>query len=824
MSTKTNDSNKSGFDKIANELRNTLHDQLKALFSSFIEYTDAALFELANEAGSNAEQKQCFELLQGVRVDKQNLNSGLLKAFDSYLKPISDIPLEEQSDFEEDDEDDGELSLVSQDTMEEMVLINTINGKAVEKFNESIGKLGLRVEYLGRHTSVIFQKDALIPMNFCKAFKETITILDITTSDKLILYKLFDNEVTGKLNKVYDSANRLLIDAGILPKVKLHQSDKAEKKSSKSSANYDIEDNETDEDINEAVEQENNGGSYGGTGGGNQNRNTASNVSAAPGNGSGGGQGNAQSENSGYFTTEENAGGPQTKEQNNNASLSQSMGEQEASAETSPVSSGKSIGGYPVERASEIVSDFIGNNNVSEGSYEGGTQYYGHSDVLTALSKMQSATHQQVQKESPVVQKIDATEIKQALLSTIASEQGGAITKQVNQSIEKIIDFIKLIFDAIIDDESITDTIKALLLTLQIPVIKASMIDQGFFVEDDHPARKLLDRLAEVGVGITSNKDVLYISINKVIYTLLDEYSQDINAFVSALEGIEKIISDRSGEAKEKEKESQLKAQKVHARKVVLWTLRKSTFGKKLPVPLHKLLLKLWPTIMFNHYINKGKENDEWINLVTTLHELIENIQVPTNNDEFKELKANHMPLSVRVERQLNKYRKVKEHKKEAIAALKNTFNDLLDSYTPIDDVEPLLPENEDALTASEEEIIHALDGVKDEVLIDESNKESEVDPDEPVNQRDKLKQLPSEVRPGVWFQLTADNDRVRRLKLSIILIEEALLVFVDHNGDQVAERIADDFAEELKMGKASIIMGHSVFDSAMSTVFETIT
>lgn len=817
MTAETNDSNDSGFDKIASELRNTLNYQLKELFSSFIEYTDTALFDLANEAGSDAEQKQYFELLQGIRVDKQNINRGLVKAFESYLKPISDISPSEQSDPEEDD-DDGELSLVSQDSMEEMVLINSINAKTVERLNDSIGKLALRIEYLGKHTSVIFQRDALAPMSFCKAFKETITILDITTSDKLILYKLFDNEVTSKLNKIYDAANNLLIEADVLPKVKLHQSGKVEKNPSKNNSSYKIDDSETDEDMNASVEQGNNSGSQGG---GSRNRGSSSNNGGiAQGNISKGEQGSVQSENSGYFTTEENTGGAQ-----NNASSSQSMGEQEQQAGTNQVASGKSIGGFPVERASEIISDFIGSNNVSAGSVEGNTQFYGHNDVLTALSQMQSVTHQQVQAESPVVEKIDAAEIKQALLSTIASEQGGAITKQVDQSIEKIIDFIKLIFDAIVDDKNISDTIKALLLTLQIPVIKASMIDQGFFVEDDHPARQLLDKVAEVGMGVTSNKDELYLLINEIVKKLLEEYSQHIDAFVVALESIEKIIAEREEKSKEKEKESQLKSQKIHARKVVLWTLRKSTFGKKLPILVHKLILKLWPTMMFNHYINKGKENDEWITLVTILHELIENIQVPTNNDEYKELKMNHMALAVRVERQLNKYRKVKEYKEEAIAALKSTLNDLLDSYTPVEDVEPLVaPENEDPLTASEEEIIHALDDVKDEILDDESNKEPEVDPDEPVNQRDKLKLLPTDVRPGVWFQIAMENDRIRRLKLSIILIEEALLVFVDHNGDRIAERHAEEFSEELKTGKANLIMGHSVFDSAMSTVFETIT
>ena len=67
------------------------------------------------------------------------------------------------------------------------------------------------------------------------------------------------------------------------------------------------------------------------------------------------------------------------------------------------------------------------------------------------------------------------------------------------------------------------------------------------------------------------------------------------------------------------------------------------------------------------------------------------------------------------------------------------------------------------------------------------------------------------------------ENKRSRRLKLSIILIEEALLVFVDHDGNRVTEREADVFADELESGKSNLIMNHSVFDSAMSSVFETI-
>jgi len=818
MSTEAKQKIESEFDKLVNEVKSTLDHQLKCIFSDFFERADTVLFELANEAGSNDEQKQYFELLQGIRVDKINLVRGLREAFYGYLKPASEVVTEYQLDLG--DDDDGELSLVSQDSMEEMVLINTISGKAGEKFNESLGKLELRLEYLGEHSQGLFAKDALSPKNFCTGFKEAITVLDITTSDKLILYKLFDNEIASSLDDVYDPLNSLLIEAGILPKVKLHQNTKTSKSSPKKSSNQDetyvVDDSEeTESDLDYVT-----GGGSADLGGNGSNRPGNTNGQANRQNGV---EGDLDS-SAGYYATEESEAGRRSVQGPNGGSgRASAVNQPQDSAQQG---SNKKLGGYPVEKINQIISDYIGRSDISEGSAEGSSQYYGHSDVLTALTQMQAETCKQIQQESPVVERISASEIKQVLMSTIASTQGGAITKQVDQVIEKTIDFIKLIFDAIIDDKSISDTIKALLLTLQIPVIKASMLDQTFFVNDDHPARLLLDKISEFGVGVTSNTDDIYTSINQIVQTLLKEYASDINAFVVALDGIESIITERAKRVEEQEKKAQQQAQKIHARKIVLWELRKSTFGKRLPAPIHQLLLKLWPTLMFNHYVSNGKENDGWITLVTVLHELIESVQSPENNEEFKELKSNYLAITIRVERQLNKFDNVQQYKKEAMRALRATYKDLLESYEPVEIDQPseINPDSAvDAPVASEEEINHALDDIKDDVLLEESQKEPDVHPDEPVSQRGKLKLLPFEVRPGAWFQVTLDNDRVRRLKLSIIIVEDALLVFVDHEGNRVAERDAETFAEELKSKKALIIMNHSVFDHALTSAFETI-
>ena len=58
MSAEENDKIESGFNKLVNEVKGTLNHQLKDIYSSFLESADTALFDLANEAGSNDEQKQ----------------------------------------------------------------------------------------------------------------------------------------------------------------------------------------------------------------------------------------------------------------------------------------------------------------------------------------------------------------------------------------------------------------------------------------------------------------------------------------------------------------------------------------------------------------------------------------------------------------------------------------------------------------------------------------------------------------------------------------------------------------------------------------------
>ena len=84
----------------------------------------------------------------------------------------------------------------------------------------------------------------------------------------------------------------------------------------------------------------------------------------------------------------------------------------------------------------------------------------------------------------------------------------------------------------------------------------------------------------------------------------------------------------------------------------------------------------------------------------------------------------------------------------------------------------------------------------------------------------EKIRQLPSDAKPGVWFEIFNGEDRaVRRLKMSVVLTEVAKVIFVDRKGVKVIEKDAAEFAEELKTNKSRILADHSTFDHALGKV-----
>ncbi|VAW68160.1 hypothetical protein MNBD_GAMMA08-1216, partial [hydrothermal vent metagenome] len=487
--------------------------------------------------------------------------------------------------------------------------------------------------------------------------------------------------------------------------------------------------------------------------------------------------------------------------------------------------------GVPVGQVRESIENYVGGSQ-ADAAPAGGAGYYSQQQVMTALTDLQAPPENLSQ--TPLV--FDANQIKKAVLSSIGESEGGAVTKAVHHVSEKTIDFIKLIFDAIIDEDSITDEIKTLLLSLQIPVIKAAMLDADFFVDDQHPARQLLDKIAEAGVGVSEHKDPVYIDIEKIVRKLLNDYDDDVVAFTVALDELKELTEEIYRVARETEAKSQKMVKMAQAKSVVLQEIRKITIGKELPEGIRTLVLKVWPSMMFNHFLKNGKANDEWVELLIILQKIIESVQPIYSKEALEELGLSNQDIVEATQNKLANCNKGKKLVKQVITDLEATYEALMSTSDLSEDVEknadePQVDANLTAESANNERVTEAetLSGEvadEDEEALDLGSSgaltEEALDPE--VIAKEKISKLPEGVAPGAWFIVYNGEDKpVRRLKLAVILVHDASMVFVDHLGNVVIEKDAGIFTDEVDKGLSGLIMQHSVFDHALHTALETI-
>jgi hypothetical protein len=96
-------------------------------------------------------------------------------------------------------------------------------------------------------------------------------------------------------------------------------------------------------------------------------------------------------------------------------------------------------------------------------------------------------------------------------------------------------DVIGLMFDYVFRDPSIPEALRSLFGRLQVPILKAALLDRAFFSEKHHPARRLLDHLAEGAVGASSDEDYQK-AFGTTAVLVIDEVCRDFEIDMAVFE------------------------------------------------------------------------------------------------------------------------------------------------------------------------------------------------------------------------------------------------------------------------------------------------
>lgn len=131
-------------------------------------------------------------------------------------------------------------------------------------------------------------------------------------------------------------------------------------------------------------------------------------------------------------------------------------------------------------------------------------------------------------------------DLQAAVVAQLRSEHG--VQAQLGSHDRDNLDLLRLLMQQVQQQQRPDPVPAALLARLQVPLARAAMADPGFFVRDEHPARELLNQIAEVGANWLGDDDVdpqLLQRMAQSVQGLLGQDARSPEAFAAANEDVQ---------------------------------------------------------------------------------------------------------------------------------------------------------------------------------------------------------------------------------------------------------------------------------------------
>lgn len=110
---------------------------------------------------------------------------------------------------------------------------------------------------------------------------------------------------------------------------------------------------------------------------------------------------------------------------------------------------------------------------------------------------------------------------------------------------EDAIDLVGMLFDVMLDERDLEGRSRELIGRLVVPFVKVAMLDRRMFVQKTHPARRLLNSLAEACEGNTGESQaerVLMGKVEEIVDRLVAEFNENLAIFLTLEEEFREFL------------------------------------------------------------------------------------------------------------------------------------------------------------------------------------------------------------------------------------------------------------------------------------------
>lgn len=795
---------------------------LPPLIRTMFDHADSTLFEMAEKAGeTNPQDSPYLKTMRELRNNRVEIESGfygeLARSFETALLP-SGGKKEDESNEHAFDFDIDSLSLVEDENLEGSLAVQKLVDRLRGRNQNLFSAIDKRLAHLLTPYNGNSHEFPATPETVCGAFSKALTAIEMERQIRQIIFKLFEIHVTRELDGFYAELNELLTEGGILPEVQTNrpwrgqvvQNNTAPRGAATQGAQP-AQDNSATMDNTPASGSAVSQGSGGGGGVAPQ---AGVSGGASPQGGGGGGaypQGGA----AGAASPGTAQGGGADIDSGMLASL-QSLLNFQGSNGVVPIQPGATIA--PGTAISQVQP----------------------AQLLTGLTGLQHQPQLGVGGAA-----IDSTSLKSMLAGSLQTEGGAPVGFQNRESM--LIDMIAMLFEFILEDSNIPESAKAQISRLQIPMVKAALIDESFLAKKANPARQLLNRLAQASATLErqgSENSPLLDAVIRVVDTITDQFESDMSIFEQQLNYLTTIleqqnredeqISERISEAKAKKEEEIRKYKRIED----AVRLRLSTV--QAAAPIRNLLESTWWKVLVYTGIKHGTDSDLWQQRNDFIDKLIESLKPREGKDEQRKL-MQLIPLVIGTlrkgmleagfsEEAIHQVLKVIEPMHMAIITHKDTGDAIAEKARKHHALEKALDSMESEMS-NLDEMLANLDGslLDDDYVSEEAPIPAELLEDvtlsheEPISPDDMpddeyIEKVRSLEIGQVVILHDRDNQPVRgKLSWKSDLLGE--YVFTNWRHKVVAERTLNGLAADLYHGKLELLAEESILERALGKV-----
>lgn len=589
--------------RVLEHLLNVASEELERHLDTTLSDLEQQLFRLSEQARNSALQAGYMQTLRTLRTNRSDLVPRFMVGLEASLASIDRPAQALTTDHDVAPISHAHLSLVDETDMDEDMLLRAIATRQESRASLTLHLFGQRFGVLAGAPAFDATRLPLGPRALCRIMRDASQCLHLSLESRLLLYHLFDQRVMAAYPQMLEMLNVSIAADGILPSLtyvpfRARPTDQAEAEAAAEAAIGTVKKRRRDKSGARAEADAATGGGVGANGGGGSGGTSDGSDGGVGGSGDGGGGATGSSKSG-----RRREGGRRQADVQQQLTHTAWLGQADTRRPALDDSASIDLLQELLTGRRELISKLRPESRVDH------RQQLDTIEVVAALGTMRDT--------GLPSNKRNLVDIKQALLAQVRQQRGhgASLLPRDNDTFE----LLDMLYAQVEREVRVDAPATPLLRKLQLPLLRVALQDRNFFIRAQHPARQLLNAVAESGARWLGEDDVdpqLLLPVQQAVDHVVEKYDGDTAVFDASNRELQAQLQTLARKAETSERrhveaargKEKLEVAKRQAASTIVGLIGE----QRLPKFVRALLNQAWADVLTLTLLRQGEESEQW--------------------------------------------------------------------------------------------------------------------------------------------------------------------------------------------------------------------